>query len=465
MYFQHYYFVIYSFSGYISNIMSHKEIPHKPSSSALSNWGIFIGLIVGTIIGFVFHKWGTDPVRDWLLINMIQPIGTIFLRSLFMVIVPLVVGSLLVGVVNLGSGELLKKLGWKVTLFYMSTTFCAIVVGQSLINTAKPGAGIQKELAEKAIESSSSQIASLKESSAWVGKSLWPGIIDKIIPKNILREYSNTNMLAIIFVSLLFGIALLGMQRGPPKDAFVGFFSILSEISIKIVSWIMKIAPIAVAALMTNAVANFGIGMMQNLMFYVLIVIVALLVQFFIVYGFILKFIVKVPLLQFYKKATPIFLTAFSTSSSAATMPVTIHTLEKQFGVPNSITTFSVPIGVTVNMDGTALFEVMAAIFIAQVFGVDLSLMEHFTLVFLVLVTSIGVAGVPGGSLPILMAAMAALNIPAEGIALILGVDRLLDMCRTVINVAGDSVAALFLARTEKVQLNLNSPSHSSSSA
>ena len=436
----------------------------KISSSALSNWGIFIGLIVGAAIGVVFHEWGSNPVRDWLLVNAIQPLGTIFLRSLFMVIVPLVAGSLLVGVVNLGSGQLLRKLGWKVALFYLSTTFCAIVVGQSIINTLQPGTGVPQEVTEKAIETSKGQIESLKEKSSWVGKSLWPGIVDKIIPKNILREYGATNMLAIIFVSLLFGMALLGMQGGAPKEAFIGFFDTLSEVSVKIVGWIMKIAPYAVAALMINAVSNFGIDIMQKLISYVLIVMVGLLIQFLVVYGFMLKFIVKVPVIQFYKKAIPIFLTAFSTSSSAATMPVTIRTLEKDFGVPNSITNFSIPIGVTVNMDGTALFEVMAAVFIAQVFGVDLSLMEHFTLVFLVLVTSIGVAGVPGGSIPILMAAMASLNIPVEGIALILGVDRLLDMCRTVTNVTGDSVAALFLARSEKVQLNLDSPSHSDSS-
>lgn len=436
----------------------------KMSASALSNWGIFIGLVVGTIIGLFFHKWGPDPIRDWLLLNIIQPVGTIFLRSLFMVIVPLVAGSLLVGVVNLGSGQLLKKLGWKVALFYMSTTFCAIIIGQSIINTLQPGTGIPQEITEQAIESSKGQIDSLKEKSSWVGKSLWPGIVDKIIPKNILREYGATNMLAIIFVSLLFGIALLGMQGGPPKEAFVGFFHTLSEVSVKIVGWIMKIAPYAVAALMINAVSSFGIDVMQKLISYVLIVVGGLLIQFLLVYSFMLKFIVKVPVIQFYKKAIPIFLTAFSTSSSAATMPVTIRTLEKDFGVPGSITNFSIPIGVTVNMDGTALFEVMAAIFIAQVFGVDLSLMEHFTLIILVLITSIGVAGVPGGSIPILMAAMASLNIPVEGIALILGVDRFLDMCRTVTNVTGDSVAALFLARSEKVQLNFNSSSHSNNS-
>ena len=152
-----------------------------------------------------------------------SPLGTIFLRSLFMIIVPLVAASLLVGVVNLGSGALLKKLGWKVTLFYITTTLCAIVIGQTLINTLEPGAGIPQTMAEEAIESSRGQVESLKEKSAWVGKSLWPGIVDKIIPKNILRQFGETNMLAIIFVSLLFGIALLGMAASPRKETFVGF--------------------------------------------------------------------------------------------------------------------------------------------------------------------------------------------------------------------------------------------------
>ena len=424
----------------------------KSGLSIASNWGIFIGLVVGALIGYVFNCWGENPVREWLLVNIIQPVGIVFLRSLFMVIVPLVVGSLLVGVTNLGSKYLLRRLGWKVGLFYLTTTFCAITIGQILINTIQPGSNVPQEVTDKAIESSDkAQMADLQQKSSWVGQSLWPGIVNKIIPKSILSDFSDMNMLAIIFVSILFGIALLGMPTGPPRAAFIGCFTALSQASVTIIGWIMKMAPYAVAALMINAVTIFGIERMANLLAYVLVVLGGLLIQFLIVYGCLLKWLVKMSPVEFYKKALPIFLTAFSTSSSAATMPVTIRTLEKRFGVPDSITTFSVPIGVTVNMDGTALFEVMAVIFIAQVFGVDLSLMQHITLVILVLITSIGVAGVPGGSLPILMAAMASLGIPVEGIALILGVDRLLDMARTVTNVTGDSVAALFLARSEKL--------------
>ncbi len=427
----------------------------KPTRTISSNWGIFIGLVIGAIIGCAFNIWGENPIREWLLKNLIQPVGTVFLRSLFMVIVPLVAGSLLVGVTNLGSTNLLKKLGWKVGLFYLTTTFCAIVVGQLLINVVQPGGGISESVREHALElASEGKISSLKAKSVLVGQSIWPGIIDRIIPKNILEDFSNTNTLAIIFVAILFGIALLGMGNSPPKEAFIGFFSALSSISVKIVGWIMKIAPYAVAALMIDAVTIFGIGMMKNIFAYVLVVFTGLLVQFFVIYGILLKKLVRISPMDFYKRALPIFLTAFSTSSSAATMPVTIRTLERRFGIPKSITTFSIPIGVTINMDGTALFEVMAVIFVAQVFGVDLSFIQHITLVALVLVTSVGVAGVPGASLPILIAVMSSLGIPAEGIALILGVDRLLDMARTVTNVTGDSVATLFLARSEN-QLHL----------
>ncbi len=436
------------------------ENSHSSPNRHLSGWGIFIGLVVGALIGWLFNVYASHTNQhenlQWFLVHFVQPMGTVFLRLLFMVIVPLVAGSLLVGIVNLGTGALLRKLGWKVVLFYLSTTLCATLIGQTLINTLEPGGGIPQELAERAMEASSGQVESLKEKSSWVGKSLWPDIINKIIPKNILRDYSEQNMLAIIFVSLLFGISLLGMRPGRARETFVDFFSVLSEASIKIVGWVMKIAPYAIGALMINTVASFGIDIVvKNLIWFVLTVIGALLLQFLVVYGFILKVILKISPLKFYKKASTIFMTAFGTSSSAATMPVTIRTLEKEFHVPDSITTFSIPLGVTINMDGTALFEVMAALFIAQVFGVELSLMQHITLVVLVMVTSIGVAGVPGGSLPILMAAMATLGIPVEGIALILGVDRLLDMCRTVINVTGDSVAALFLARSEKIPLKL----------
>ncbi|MEO0335887.1 MAG: dicarboxylate/amino acid:cation symporter [Pseudomonadota bacterium] len=415
---------------------------------------ILIGLIIGAIVGLVFNIWFPDEEWvQWILKNITGPIGTAFLQSLIMIVVPLVLSSLIVGVANLGTVEHLGRLGTRLGLFYLATTLAAVLIGQAYINTVRPGEGISVQTREKAIESMKDQIASIEESSKKVKESLWPGIVTKIIPKNIVNSWAKTNMLAVIFISFLFGIALLMNQNTGGTQTVLSMLSAISEASIRIVGWIMHLAPYAVAALMVNAAASFGLEVMKSVALYIVVVVLGYLTQFFLTYSLVVKYIIKIPIKEFYKRILPIVATAFSTSSSSATMPTTMRTLEKRFGVPESITTFSVPLGMTVNMDGTALFEVVAALFVAQVFGVPIDLMGQVTLVILVLLTSIGVAGVPGGSIPILMSAMASLGIPPEGIALVLGVDRLLDMGRTVVNVTGDSTAALYLARVEKIDL------------
>lgn len=428
--------------------------------SKLSTWGIFIGLVVGALIGYVFNVineiYSGVYIIEWIVRNIFQPVGTVFIRSLFMIIVPLVFSSLCLGISNLGDTKTLKRLGITVLAFYIVTTFCAILIGQAVINGFKPGVGLDQEMVSTSVKKMEAQVSGLREKSSWVGKSLWPGIINTVIPKNIIDQFSATNMLAIIFVSIIFGIGLIHLQDPKAKGVLRDSLSGVCSITIMIVGWIMKSAPIAVAALMASAVFNFGIGVMGSVSKYIFCVILGYLIHFFVVYGFIVKFIIKIPLKEFYKRALVIFLTAFSTSSSNATMPVTMETLQKKFGVPQKITSFTIPVGVTFNMDGTALFEVVAAIFIAQVFNVEITLMSHITLIALVLITSIGVAGVPGGSLPILMAAMASMGIPAEGIALILGVDRLLDMGRTVLNVTGDTVATLFVAKRSGINFEEN---------
>lgn len=423
------------------------------SKAFFSRWGIFIGLIVGALIGYVLNFIGDNSFTVWTVANVFQPIGTIFIRSLFMIVVPLVFSSLTMGVANLGDTNTLKQMGLRVVLFYITTTFCAIIVGQTLINTIQPGSGMNQEIVDNVMSKSQNQVAGLREKSKLVLDSLWPGIVNTVIPKNILNDFASTNMLAVIFVSIVFGIGILYLRDEKSKVILQGWLSSISDITIMIVGWIMKAAPIAVAALMASAVFNFGMDIMKALALYVVVVLAGYLIQFFFVYGALLKFIIRIPPKEFYKRASAIFLTAFSTSSSSATMPVTIETLQRKFGIPEKITNFTIPIGVTVNMDGTALFEVVAAVFIAQVFGVDLSLFEQGFLIILVLITSIGVAGVPSGSIPILMMAMSAVGIPDSGIALILGVDRLLDMGRTVVNVTGDTIAALFMAQKSGVDL------------
>ncbi len=429
------------------------ENTHNNESQISSR--ILIGLIVGAIIGLAFNYWGANVYRDAILKYVMNPMGQIFLRGLFMVVVPLVFSSLIVGVTNLGSANNVGRLGWRLAVFYILTTLVAILIGQTLIELVRPGDGISPEYLAQAQAQFAEQVSGLESKSLAVKESLWPGLVNTIVPKNIISAFSNGNMLAIIFVAILFGLALLTIDKRKAQ-VVITFADAVTDVTIKWVGWFMKLAPYAVAALMISAVTHFGLEFMTKVGKYILVVVTGYAIHMLVTYSLIIKYIVKIPVREFYRRMMPVIATAFSTSSSSATMPTTIRNLEKRFGLPESLTTFSIPLGTTINMDGTALFEVIAALFVAQVYGIDISLTGHITLVLLVLLTSIGVAGVPGGSIPILMSAMATLGIPAEGIALVLGVDRLLDMGRTVVNVTGDSTAALFLARVENIPLKEN---------
>ena len=426
------------------------------SKKIVSAWGIFIGLFVGACIGLVFNSLKEQNLLinqvTWITDNLFYPIGNAFLQSLFMVVVPLVFSSLIVGVADLGAGQRIGRLGKKLFLFYAFSTIIASSIGQFFINITAPGKQIDRATVERVAVSMKDKLSSLKEKSSFVEKSVWPGIVSKIIPRNIIDEFGKNNMLAVIFVSLLFGMALLKLPATNSRTSFIQFMQALSDISVMVINWIMKLAPIAVASLLAIAFSELGFSLMKSMLFYVLVMLAGMLTHFFITYGCFVRFLVKMSYKDFLRKMLPVFSTAFGTSSSSATMPITMQNLEQQFGVPRSIVNFSVPIGTVVNMDGTALFEIIATVFLAQVFGVEMTLASHFFLLFVVFITSVGVASVPGGSLPILMSAVVVLGIPPEGIAIILGVDRLLDMGRTVVNVTGDSIAALYLKKSESLR-------------
>lgn len=425
---------------------------HQGKRSHGANFRIFFGLIIGTIIGVAFNFYGRGPTGQWLLANIVDPIGQLFLRGLFLAVVPLVFSSLSLGVAGLGTISHLGRMGGRLTAFYLCTVILAILIGQLLVTMLQPGAGISADYVLSAKAGYASQVASLMEKSATAKESLWPGIITSIVPKNAFSALAAGDMLAIIFVSILFGIALLKMGN-EKNNTTLSVLQTVNDASIMLVGWVMKLAPVAVAALMALAVARFGFEILSSVLKYVGVVILGLVIHFCVVYLSISKWLLRISPGDFVKRAFPALATAFTTSSSNATIPTTMHTLEQRFGVPPNITNFVVPLGATVNMDGTALFEAVSALFVAQVFGVELGLAQQVTLVVLVLLTAVGVAGIPGGSIPLLMSVMATLGIPPEGIALVLGVDRLLDMCRTLINVAGDLLGALYLARAERVPL------------
>ena len=429
----------------------------------VSGWGIFAGLIAGILIGILFNYWKGDPffgpLSQKITDNLFWPLGNAFLQALFMVVVPLVFSSLMVGVANFGKTGSVGRLGKKLFIFYICSTVAAISIGQAFTNFWKPGEGFTPNDVQAEAQTMQSKLSSLKEKSSMVSKDMWPGIVTRVIPRNIIDEFGEGNMLAVIFVSLIFGLGLLYMPNGPPRESFIQFMSALSHLSITIIGWIMKTAPYAVAALLAAVVSMFGLESIKKTIDYILVASGGLLFHGLFTYSLFLIFLVKVPLKRihkFYKGMFPVFSTAFSTSSSSATMPVTIDTLEKRFGAPGGIVNFSVPIGTVVNMDGTALFEVAATLFIAQIYGVELSLTSQILLAAVVVITSVGIAGAPGASIPILMSAFVIFGIPPEGIAMILGVDRLMDMGRTVVNVTGDSIAALYLSRTEGVDVGKN---------
>ena len=424
-------------------------------SKILKGWGVFIGLILGCFIGLAFNKLKLDPAfNPWIEFftdNLLYPVGNVFLQSLFMIIVPMIFSSLIVGMADISNPSSIARLSKRLLVFYIFSTMIAIFIGQILMGAFHPGKNISQVQAEKAAVTMKAKMSSLQDQSSMVGESLWPGILTKIVPRNIIDQFAKGNMLAVIFTALLFGLTLLYLPNAPPKDSFIQIMSAISSMCVLIIKWIMKTAPYAVAALIAIAFSEFGFGLLETMGKYMLVLTLAMILHFFGTYSLFLKFLIKIPVWSFFRKMGVVFSTAFSTSSSAATMPVTMRTLENKFGVPKRIVSFSIPIGVQVNMDGTALFEVAAAVFIAQVFAVDLSIADTALLAVIVFITSVGIAGVPGGSIPVLMSSMVILGIPAEGIALILGVDRLMDMGRTVVNVTGDSVAALYLAKKESV--------------
>lgn len=409
--------------------------------------GMIGGLILGVLIPLLPNNWPANIIQYAL-----RPLGDVFLRSLFMVVVPLVFASLVVGVGRLSSVQKLGSIGTRLAVYYLLTSLVAVVIGQILVSIVRPGEGMSMELVEAVRMKSADQVANLMEKSSSVGSSLWPGIVNAIVPKNVFGAFTEGNMLSIIFAAVLFGAALLKM-RNDVANTTLKVAEGVTDATVTIVGWIMRIAPYAVAALMAIAVAQFGLELLRSLGMYVAVVVAGYLIHVFVVYHFFVRSVLKYPFGTFLRKMTPVFITAFSTSSSSATMPTTIRTAVNDFGVKQETASFSIPLGTTVNMDGTALFECVAALFVAQVFGVDIGLVGQISLVLIIVLTSIGVAGVPGGSIPILMSAMAMLGIPPEGIALVLGVDRLLDMGRTVLNVTGDMCGALYLSKIEGQEL------------
>lgn len=372
-------------------------------------------------------------------------IGQLFLNGLKMLIVPLVVSSIIVGMMGIGSGEAVGRLGGKTLIYYATTSLFAILVGLLIVNLTTPGiidgAPARQLIGLGDMPEHLAQHISSKSSGDLVA------IFLRMVPANIIEAGAKGQMLGLIFFSLLFGFFLTRV-KSKNGDTLRNFCQGVFDVMIDMTMFIMKFAPLGVFGLVAKVVATSGFEAFEPLAIFFGSVLLALAIHFFVTMFIILK-LAGVKPSRHYKAMAPALLTAFSTSSSSATLPLTMECVEHRAGVSNRVSSFTLPLGATVNMDGTALYECVAAMFIAQVYGIDLSFATQFQIVLIALLTSIGVAGIPSASLVAISIILASIGLPAEAVGLILVVDRILDMCRTAVNVFSDSVAAVVIGRLE----------------
>ena len=409
------------------------------------HWKIIIGLVLGTIYGIA------SAVNGWsgFTSDFISPFGTIFLNLLKLIAVPLVVSSLITGVASLSDTTKLSRIGWKTIALYISTTAVAVSIGLILVNVLQPGSLVPDNFQETLSEEYRNTAASKQDLASSVQNNRGPlqPLVD-MVPSNMFSAASNnSNMLQIVFISIIFGIALIGIHRKFSQPV-LAFLEGINQMIIKLVEMIMYFAPYGVFALIAKTISSVSgdvsqIGsILSALLFYMGVVVLGLFIHMGITYLTILKMFTNMDLKHFFKSMAPVQLLAFSTSSIGATLPVTMKRCEKDLGVSEEISSFVLPLGATINMDGTALYQGVAAVFIAQAIGMDLTFTDQFTIVATAVLASIGTAAVPGAGIIMLVIILEAINVPSQGIALILGVDRILDMIRTATNVTGDATIA-----------------------
>jgi DAACS family dicarboxylate/amino acid:cation (Na+ or H+) symporter len=408
---------------------------------------ILLGLAVGAGAGIASNLlWSGDPRLDWVVDHVAQPVGQVFLRMLFMVVVPLVFTSLALGVAGLGDLRRLGRIGGRTLAFFLGTTALAAVIGLTLSNLIRPGDAIDPAVrAALLVEFGGAASERLEVAGAF-------GIqtFVEIVPRNPVAAAAGGDMLAVIFFALVFGVAVTRLPADARATLVRGLDATARAVT-EMIGFAMRLAPYGVAGLIFAVTARFGFDVLASLGLYVVAVLGGLALHQFGVIGLLARGLAGIAPAEFYRRARTLMLTAFSTSSSNATLPTTIRTAEEGFGVPREVAGFVLPLGATMNMNGTALFEGMTVLFLAQAFGVELSLGTQAVVVAMTVLTAIGAAGVPGGSIPLMAMILDMVGVPPEGIALVLGVDRILDMARTVPNVTGDLLASLVVARAERV--------------
>ncbi|HTF98228.1 MAG TPA: dicarboxylate/amino acid:cation symporter [Cellvibrio sp.] len=401
--------------------------------------GMVLGAVIGIVLNLALNGQANQGVGQWVqafIINgLFDVIGQIFIASLKLLVVPLVFVSIVCGAAALGGQSRMGALAGKTLGLYVCCTSFAVALSIGCAELIQPGAEIDIPTASNF---TAPAIPSIKET-----------LID-IVPSNPLESMVEANMLQIIIFSILFGLAI-SRTAGEASNNMVSFFNNLNEVIIKMVMMLMQLAPYGVFCLLAKLFASLGVGVILDLAKYFFTVVFVLFLHGIGVYGFLIKILSGMSPVVFFKKMQKVMLFAFSTASSNATIPITLRTVEHDLGVDNRVASFSIPLGATVNMDGTAIMQGVATVFIAQAYNIDIGIAGYLMVILTATLASIGTAGVPGVGLVTLTMVLQSVGLPVEGIALIIGVDRLLDMIRTGVNVAGDAVVAVIVAKSEKM--------------
>ncbi len=421
------------------------------------HYKILAGMFIGTIAGVLVQLSGVDGAIIAAINKWVKPIGDVFLRLIFMMVIPLIFCALILGVGELGDVKKLGRIGVRTLVYTILVSMISVFIGIGMVQLVKPGSNIPEESRLKLIAQYTDKIETIKLNAGTGSEKSLGEIIVSMIPKNPMEdmvnafnpEYKGGGVLAVMFFALMLGIALISLHS-EKVDAFRNTIEGFYELIMKVISMVMNFAPYGVAALLFALISSTGWGVMLALGKYMAVVIAALAIHQFITYPLILWFFAKTNPLHFFRNITDVMLTAFSTSSSNATLPTAIRAANEKLKLPKQVSHFVLTVGSTANQNGTALFEGVTVLFLAQCFQIDLSLSQQISVVISCIIAGIGTAGVPGGSLPVVAIILVSVGVPAEAIGIIIGVDRILDMCRTVLNVTGDLTAAVVISNWEE---------------
>lgn len=405
-------------------------------------WSVLVAIILGMVIGNYLGK--DTAIFGVTFYSMFDVLGKMFINALTLIVVPLVSSSIISGIARIAGDVSFKRIGVKTFSFYLGTSLMAILVGLLLVNLFQPGVG-HKGLSALSHTPQMNALASSLESNV---SSNFLKLLLEIVPSNVLLAFSHGEMLGLIFFSIIFGFAVSKID--PIHSGLItGFMKGIFDSMIVFTHIIMKILPFGVFCLIAKEFAVTGFSSLLPLGYFLIVVLLALIAYMFVALPLLLKFVAKINPLRLFKAMSPALITAFSTSSSSATLPITMDCIEERAGVSNKICSLVIPLGTSINMAGSALYECVAALFIAQVYGIEMTFTIQFAVVLLALITSIGVAGVPSASLVVIIIILNSIGLPPDGIGLVIAVDRILDMCRTTVNVFSDSCCAVLVAATE----------------